>query len=169
MVSVPARNDISLAQRVAQGARLDEVLFRRWLAAILDLVLVAAALWFALYGGYFVFGAPALVPALWTWVAAAALYYPLTEGLLGRSFGKFVASLAVVDHTGHPPGLLGASIRTFVRVVEVNPILLGGLPAAVAIAVSRDRRRLGDIAAETWVVPSEALARALNDPAAVFE
>jgi uncharacterized RDD family membrane protein YckC len=168
MTPVPANLPQTTAQRLAQGADLGELLFRRWLAAMLDFVLLLGACWAAIYGGEFVFGIDALGPALWASLIGLMLYFPITEGLWGRSVGKYAASLAVIDEAGRPPGVLKALIRTFVRVIDVNP-LLAGLPAFVAIAASKDRQRLGDVAAQTYVVPSEALARALSDPASVFD
>ena len=158
----------STAQQVAQGVDLGEMLFRRWLAAVLDFVLLCGGCWVAIYGGEYVFGLAALGPALWISLIGLIVYFPLTEGLWGRSLGKYAASLAVIDEAGRPPGVIKALIRTFVGVIDVNP-LLAGIPALIAIAASKDRQRLGDFAAQTYVVPSEALARALEDPASVFD
>jgi uncharacterized RDD family membrane protein YckC len=168
MTAISADSPLSTAQQLAQAASLGELLFRRWLATMLDAVLIAAVLWAVVYGGRFVFGAPALAPAIWAWLAALVLYFPITEGLWGRTLGKYAASLSVIDAAGRPPGVGPAAIRSFVRIVEVNPLLCGA-PAAIAIAVSRDRQRLGDYAAHTYVVPTEALTRALDDPASVFD
>jgi len=44
------------------------------------------------------------------------------------------------------------------RLVEVNPLLLGGLPAGIAVAMSRRRQRLGDMLAGTYVVRRKDLA-----------
>jgi uncharacterized RDD family membrane protein YckC len=169
MTVAPADLRLTAAQRVAQGAGLGEMLFRRWLAAMLDLVVLVAMLWVAVYGAVFVFGVAALGPAIWAWLIAVVVYFPITEGLWGCSLGKYAASIVVIDDAGRPPGVGKALIRTFVGVIEINPVLLAGVPALITIALSKDRQRLGDIAAQTYVVPSEALARALEDPASVFD
>jgi uncharacterized RDD family membrane protein YckC len=36
--------------------------------------------------------------------------------------------------------------------VEVNPLVVGGLPAAIAVGMSHNRQRLGDMLAHTFVV-----------------
>ena len=77
--------------------------------------------------------------------------------------------VSVVNQAGRPPGLVRAGIRTLVRVIDINPLVLAALPGVVAMSLSKDRQRLGDYAAQTFVVPTEALARALRSPASVFD
>jgi uncharacterized RDD family membrane protein YckC len=43
-------------------------------------------------------------------------------------------------------------VRTLARLVEVNPLLLGALPAGIAILSSSRRQRIGDWLANTVVV-----------------
>jgi uncharacterized RDD family membrane protein YckC len=47
-------------------------------------------------------------------------------------------------------GWRAALIRTLLRVVGASPLLFGGLPAGVAILVSKRKQRLGDLAAARW-------------------
>lgn len=168
MASLTDERGLTLAQRVARQAGAGEMLLRRWLAALLDLVFIAAALVALVYGGVYVFGAKAFAPAVYGWLALAVAYFPIAEGICGSTLGKFAAGVSVIDDLGRPPGLGKAVIRTFVRLVEANP-LFGGLPAAAAVAVSRNRQRFGDVASETYVVRTQALVRALNDPAPLFD
>jgi uncharacterized RDD family membrane protein YckC len=80
------------------------------------------------------------------------LYYVLLEGAWGATLGKLALKLRVVDRSGNVPGFGRAIVRTLLRAIEVNPFLLGALPAVVVVALSRGRRRLGDMAAGTYVL-----------------
>lgn len=79
-------------------------------------------------------------------------YFFLSEALWSRTPGKYLQGLVVVDLSGGRCGWRRALVRTLLRVVEANPLLLGGLPAGVAILVSKRNQRLGDLAAGTLVV-----------------
>ncbi|WP_196427187.1 RDD family protein [Paenibacillus woosongensis] len=79
-------------------------------------------------------------------------YYVLLEGLTGCTIGKRVMRIRVVDRYGEPPGLYRALIRSVLRVLDCNPLLLGGLPAALGIVMTERGQRLGDMAAHTFVV-----------------
>ncbi len=94
---------------------------------------------------------PALVVAIVIGVYLA--YYLVSEGLFSTSPAKMVAGLAVVQFNGEPCTWRQSLIRTLFRVLEVNPLLLGGLPAAARIVLSRHRQRFGDRVASTIVVP----------------
>jgi uncharacterized RDD family membrane protein YckC len=80
------------------------------------------------------------------------LYYPLTEGLFGRTAGKFLMGIKVVDATGRTPEFSRILMRTWPRIFEVNPLLLGGLPAAIIVNRSRWKQRWGDVLAGTFVL-----------------
>jgi uncharacterized RDD family membrane protein YckC len=160
--------ELTLAEAVARQTGAGEMLLRRWLAMLVDLVFVAGALVALIYGGVYVFGAPGFAPAIYAWLAAAAAYFPIAEGRFGSTLGKFAAGVSVIDSAGRRPGVAKAAIRAFVRLVEANP-LGAALPGAALIAVSPNRRCFGDVASETYVVRSEALMRALSDPAPLFD
>ena len=78
------------------------------------------------------------------------LYYTLLEGLTGRTVGKFITGVRVVDATtGRAPGLLSAFVRTLLRLIDgIFAYLVGFL----IVVNSERRRRLGDMAAKTLVV-----------------
>jgi uncharacterized RDD family membrane protein YckC len=101
-----------------------------------------------------------------TWVLILVAYYPVLEGLTGSSFGKWMCKIKVVDAQGGTPGIGKAIIRTLLRLIEVNPLLFGGLPAAIAVAAFPTRQRLGDKAANTYVLRCEDLPH-LDVPRAV--
>lgn len=78
------------------------------------------------------------------------LYYVLLEGLTGRTVGKRLTGIRVVDQrTGGAPGMLRALLRTVLRVVD--GFFAYGLGWLVVLS-SKNRRRLGDMAAHTIVV-----------------
>jgi uncharacterized RDD family membrane protein YckC len=93
------------------------------------------------------------------WLTALGLYFPVTEGIWGRSLGKLITGTVVVDKNGHAPGVVKATLRTAARLIEVNPFLLGGIPAGVVLALSKNRQRLGDMLAQTYVVRAKQLAK----------
>ncbi|MFF5083344.1 RDD family protein [Actinoplanes sp. NPDC000266] len=80
-----------------------------------------------------------------------ALYYVLMEGYLGRTIGKMVTGIRVIDgETGRtPPGVGKAILRTIFRVIDG---IFGYLVAFIVVLASPRRRRIGDIVARTQVV-----------------
>ncbi|WP_433307228.1 RDD family protein [Actinoplanes sp. CA-030573] len=87
--------------------------------------------------------------SLWLLVIVV-LYYTLLEGTTGRTVGKMVTGIRVVDaQTGRAPGLLSAFVRTLLRLIDgIFAYLVGFL----VVINSGSRRRLGDMAAKTLVV-----------------
>ncbi|XVV16318.1 RDD family protein [Actinoplanes sp. CA-131856] len=81
----------------------------------------------------------------------AALYYVLMEGYLGRTVGKMVTGIRVIDgESGRtPPGVGKAILRTVFRIIDS---IFGYLVAFVVVLASPRRRRIGDIVARTQVV-----------------
>jgi uncharacterized RDD family membrane protein YckC len=78
-------------------------------------------------------------------------YFFLFEALVGTTPGKLVFGLWVRRVEGGRCSWQQAIVRTLARVFEVNPLLLGALPAAIAILASANRQRLGDMLAGTVV------------------
>lgn len=78
-------------------------------------------------------------------------YFILFEGAYGKTPGKHLLGLVVVTERGEPCEYRAATIRTLLRLID-------GLPGAlyvvglVAIFLTDDRQRLGDLAADTVVV-----------------
>jgi uncharacterized RDD family membrane protein YckC len=78
------------------------------------------------------------------------LYYVLMESLLGRTVGKLITGIRVVDEaTGNRPGVGAAIVRTLLRLIDG---LFGYLVGFIIATSSVRRRRLGDMAAKTLVV-----------------
>jgi uncharacterized RDD family membrane protein YckC len=84
-------------------------------------------------------------------VAVYLGYFFLFEAMVGSSPGKIVFGLWVRRLEGGRCSWQQAAVRTLARLIEVNPLLLGNIPAGVAILVSHNRQRLGDMLAGTVV------------------
>jgi len=127
------------------------IIVRRWLGCWVDFIALAAIFLLpdALLGNAMY---QKLLPL---WIMLAVAYFPLTEGLTGRSLGKLATRTIVVNATGNKPGIARAFLRTLLRLVEVNPLLFGGIPAGLVAMSSKTRQRLGDVAAHTYVLKSE--------------
>jgi uncharacterized RDD family membrane protein YckC len=85
-------------------------------------------------------------------------YFFIFEMLWSRTPGKFMQGLVVRNIDGTRASLKGHLIRTIARVLEANPILLGGIPAGIAILSSVKKQRIGDSLAGTVVVSRHDVA-----------
>ena len=84
------------------------------------------------------------------------LYFFVFELVWGRTPGKFFQGLVVRDINGGRCSLKQILVRTVARIVEANPILLGGIPAGIAVISSTNKQRIGDSLAGTVVVSRQA-------------
>ena len=80
------------------------------------------------------------------------LYFFVFEAVWSRTPGKFLTGLKVQRTDGTAGSTTTAAIRTVARILEANPLLLGGLPAGIAILSTKRKQRLGDLLAGTVVV-----------------
>jgi len=87
------------------------------------------------------------------------LYFVVLEGFCGVTLGKLGTKIRVVDARGQTPGILRALVRMLLRLIEVNPIIFGGIPAAIVVWLSETRQRLGDMLAGTYVLYSTDVRR----------
>ena len=85
------------------------------------------------------------------------LYFFLFELVWARTPGKFFQGLVVRDINGGRCNARQILLRTLARILEANPILLGGIPAGIAIIASTQKQRIGDTLAHTVVVSRHAL------------
>jgi uncharacterized RDD family membrane protein YckC len=79
-------------------------------------------------------------------------YFVVLEGLWSRTLGKYFQGLVVRKLDGSRCDWKAALIRGGLRIIEVNPLLFGGIPAGLVIIASKRKQRLGDILAGTLVV-----------------
>lgn len=131
------------------------IVLRRWAGAWIDFVALAS---FLLLPDWLL-GNERYQATILVWLGLLVAYFPVSEGLTGRSLGKLLTFTVVVDAKGARPGLLKAFLRTLLRLVEVNPFLFGGLPAGIVAMATRHRQRLGDMVAQTYVLKSRDLKR----------
>ena len=148
---MPNLTDVVPTSPEAFSQRYDSsIVIRRWGATWIDLLFLALCCLAPL-------ALPAKVrPVLYLFVVLLVIaYYPVLERLYGRTLGKFVCRVRVVNAAGAHPSWGQVVIRTLLRLVEVNPLALGGVPAGIAVLASRRRQRLGDMAADTFVLREE--------------
>lgn len=98
--------------------------------------------------------APESYPGVQLTVAVLAYlgYFFVFEAVFCTTPAKFMHGLVVRDFAGGRCTIRQTLIRTLFRLIEVNPALLGALPAAACILWSRNKQRLGDRVAGTVVV-----------------
>ncbi|MBC7995286.1 MAG: RDD family protein [Rhizobacter sp.] len=162
----PPRAELELPAESVHSAKAhlsdpkNRVLGRRFVATLIDYVVCASILLIP----DAVLGNSRYRETLWVWLLLLAAYFPLMEGLTGYSVGKFIARAKVVDDHGNVPGIWRAAIRTVFRLLEVNPFLLGGVPAGLTANFSKSGQRLGDMAAGTYVVASSAVRDIRREP-----
>ena len=97
-------------------------------------------------------------------IALPFAYYIVMESVFARTIGKFVQRVVVVNDEGGKPSLAAVFLRTLTRLVEVNPILFGALPAGLIANFSKSHQRLGDLLAGTFVVATADLPRITHSP-----
>ena len=137
---------------------------RRTLAALIDL-LVVGAMFFAFAAtigdvssddssvNASLGGGPALL-----FLTAMLAYYGVPEALTGRTLGKAVFGLRVVNVADNAPANPGqVVIRTLLRLIDALPLLY--LTGFVCAAASKRTARVGDLAARTAVIQSSAVTR----------
>lgn len=79
-------------------------------------------------------------------------YFFVQEGLWATTLGKLAFGLRVVKADGTPARWRESAIRTALRFLEVNPVLLGALPGGVLVIGTKNNQRLGDVLAGTVVL-----------------
>ena len=81
----------------------------------------------------------------------------LVQGATGATVGKFITGARVVRPDGRPPGPWKALGRTLMLVIDTITLIL---PLGLWVAMfSRGHRRLGDMAAGTYVVKAQYAGR----------
>jgi uncharacterized RDD family membrane protein YckC len=126
---------------------------RRWQATLIDFVFLYV---------FLIIGLGMMSPLsdqvkIGVSVLVISSYYLLLEGFTGFTVGKLLSGIRVVNSRGDKPSFLQGFVRTALRLLEVNPLILGGLPAVIAATMSSKGQRLGDMLAGTYVVCKEDL------------
>ena len=141
-----------------------DIVFWRWLATVVDVffLLTMIALpwcWNGIRSDYI--SGCILIACVLIFI----FYYIILEGFTGYTIGKYIVRLRVVRDDGSVPGFGKALIRTLFRLIEINPLLLGGIPAGIIVLCSKKRQRLGDMVANTFVLR----VRDFSDKKIVFQ
>jgi uncharacterized RDD family membrane protein YckC len=170
-VTDATEQDATPVQLLAENSDRAMLLILRWLGTWVDLIVLVVLS----------FGPPVLAVMIlgrdaaadWTrdigaiailgFLLIPLLYFIVLEALWGVSLGKLVTGLRVVDKSGRPPGAVKAIVRTLLRLLEVNPLLLGGIPAGIAVLATKRKQRLGDMAAGTYVLSRRKIREALKE------
>jgi uncharacterized RDD family membrane protein YckC len=139
---------------IAKGYKANNIVGQRWAALFVDLfvfIVVFGTLSVALKTHD---DLPFILGALFI-----PVYFVVLEGKWGVTLGKLAAKLRVVKEDGSAPGYWKALVRMLLRLVEVNPIVAGGIPAGIIVALSQHRQRLGDMLAGTYVLNAVDVSR----------
>ncbi len=147
------------------------IFFRRWAAWMIDFILIVFG-----YGGLVYFIAkkvaetesPNMGMVVILFLVGSFCYYLLLEGLTGYTLGKFVLRIQVVNGEGRPPGMIKSLIRTLIQMVDTNPLLFWGLPAGICVLVTPRKQRIGDMAANTYVVRTRDLGKVSQKKTGIF-
>lgn len=134
------------------------IILNRWLATWIDFIILFLFILLPKAG----LGDEMFDKTSFLWGSLVLLYFPICEGFNGITMGKMVAGIRVVNNDLEPPGFQKALIRTALRLLEVNPLLLGGIPAGLFVFNSKTRQRLGDRLAGTYVLRVKDIEKALT-------
>lgn len=102
-------------------------------------------------------------------IAVLTLYFTVMETVYGKTVGKFICKLSVVDANGKKPKFWQSLVRTLTRAFELNPKVLGPAPAFVCLLIAKKRQRIGDLLAKTYVVRDIDLLSSDVEPASDYK
>lgn len=88
-------------------------------------------------------------------------YYFIFEACFSATPGKAWFGLTVRQIDGSKCTVRSAFIRTFTRLFELNPLILGYWPAVIVYFRSKRKQRIGDMLAGTVVVEKRVAEAAL--------
>ena len=145
-----------MTPRELSSLNRSNIITRRWLATMVDMIVLLVICAFVAQLVSYEGSDLAAVAVLF---GVPFLYYVVLETTFGRTVGKLATGLVVIDDHGSVPAVRQVVIRTLTRLLEVNPILLGGIPAGIIADRSQARQRWGDMLAGTYVVFSKDLTR----------
>lgn len=97
------------------------------------------------------------------WFPVHFIAYAVIQGLTGGSLGKLAVGLRVVTADGRRCGIGRSLLRTVLWVVDA---VTCGLPilGGILLLSTKGHRRVGDMAAKTFVVPKEQEGRPVSVP-----
>lgn len=90
-------------------------------------------------------------------------YWVVLPGLTGFTLGKAITGVRVVKADGTLPAGIGRNfLRQLVWIADDFPYLIPGLTGFIVALATEGHRRVGDLAASTYVVKREAAGRPLT-------
>jgi uncharacterized RDD family membrane protein YckC len=96
------------------------------------------------------------------WIAINAIVgigiYWVMQGLTGKTPGKAIMGIKVVNAEGKPPGIWKAFLRYLLWIVDDFPYIIPLLTGFIAALTSQRNQRVGDMVAGTFVVDKNAVA-----------
>jgi uncharacterized RDD family membrane protein YckC len=104
------------------------------------------------------------------YVIVAVVYigiFVVLQGLTGRTPGKAMLGIRVVNAEGRPPGLFRAFLRTIFWIVDEFPYFIPFLTGFVTALSTERNQRVGDMVASTFVINKNAAAPQGAGPAFV--
>lgn len=110
---------------------------------------------------YFSDGVSGSATALY-WGATFGLYVIL-QGFTGWTLGKLITGVRTVGEDGRPPGFVKAMVRWLLWIVDAFPYFLP-LVGFILGLTTVGHRRLGDMAAKTFVVQASAVGSPIVVP-----
>jgi uncharacterized RDD family membrane protein YckC len=142
-------------KRVSPDPRRDGVFGARIAAFCVDVALVTLAS--VVVAVALAVEQAAVGPAAAVWLVVWVAYVVGSQAHRGQTLGKYVAGVVVVSADGGPIGLRAAFLRELVRVAD----LLTCNAVGWVVRVDSRRQRLGDVVADTVVVPAAREERRL--------
>jgi len=97
------------------------------------------------------------------WVAYLVGVFVVQRGLTGRTVGTMLTGVVVVGDDGRPLGVGKGLLRSVAGVVDYLPCCLP-IVGVVTILASPGHRRVGDMAADSYVVDDEWFGRPIEPP-----
>jgi uncharacterized RDD family membrane protein YckC len=96
-------------------------------------------------------------------LAYVVAVYVFVQGTTGATIGKSIAGVRVVGQDGLPPGPAKALVRTLLWIADGQPC---GLPLVgfITSLTTKGHRRVGDMAASTYVVGKEHAGKPIGLP-----
>lgn len=91
------------------------------------------------------------------------LYLAVLQGVTGTTLGKQLAGIRTVQEDGRPPGIAKATLRWVLLIVDAFPYL-APLVGFICSLTSAGHRRVGDMAAKTFVVHRAAAGQPIVVP-----
>ncbi len=142
----------------------------RIVAYIIDMILISSYLYFVLstLGKLGIDStirqvSDTIVVLLFIVILSPAIFYSLIFELFndGQSIGKMVCNLKVTSQTGKSPSSESFLLRWIFRLIDLK--LIGQFIGLMSALLSSKRQRIGDMVADTVVVNTNVIRRALHE------